>query len=146
MASPSTFAKRMQIRADRFGKNVDRIARRAALAIDQTLVLATPVDTGRARSNWRAQVGSPPSGTIQPYVPGSKLGIGEQANAAAAIQQAAGQVASWRPSTEVPLFISNNVAYIGKLNEGSSKQAPANFVEQAISAGLSAIAGAKVIT
>jgi hypothetical protein len=146
MADPSTFAKRMQIRADRVGGSIDRIARKAALAVDQALVLATPVDTGRARSNWRAEVGGAPSGTIQPYSPGDKLGIGEQANAAAAMQQAAGQVAGWRPSSEVPLFISNNVDYIGKLNEGSSKQAPANFVEQAIAAGIGAIANAKVLS
>ena len=43
------------------------------------------------------------------------------------------------------VYISNNVAYIGRLNAGSSAQAPAGFVEEAVSTGVSAIQGARVL-
>lgn len=133
----------MTVRADKIGRNVSTVVRKVALAVDQAVVLATPVDTGRARSNWRVSLGSPPTGVIEPYAPGAKLGIGENANAAAAIAQAAGQVAQRREGQDI--WISNNVPYIGLLNEGSSRQAPASFVEQAVAAGVSVVAGARVV-
>jgi hypothetical protein len=35
----------------------------------------------------------------------------------------------------IAIWISNNVSYIGELNNGSSQQAAAHFVERAVQAG-----------
>lgn len=108
--------------------------RRVALAVDQAIVLATPVDTGRARSNWLVTVGSPSGRTREPYAPGERLGRGEQANAAGALDQARKAVATHSNLRDI--WVVNNVDYIGKLNAGSSRQAPPNFVRLGISAGI----------
>lgn len=144
MASLGTFSIRIRVRADRVSDNVGRTVRKTALAVDQAVVLSTPVDTGRARSNWRVSLGSRPRGVINPYSPGSGLGRGEQQNAQAAMAQAAAAVAQRRDGQDI--YISNNVPYIGKLNDGSSRQAPAGFVQQAVMAGVAAVKGARIVT
>jgi len=139
-----SFSRRITIRAGNLPKAVNQIVRKSALAIDQTIVMATPVDKGRARSNWIVSLGLPVLTEIEPYAPGSKLGIGEAANAAAAIEQAKSTLNNRQP--EQTIYITNNLDYIEKLNRGSSAQAPAMFVEQAIDAGLQAIVGARLNT
>ena len=138
------FSRRIKIRAENVPAQVNTIVRRAVLAIDQAIVLATPVDTGRARSNWLVTLGVGASGTIDPYAPGSRLGVGEANNAAGALAQARTAVASRVP--EQTVFITNNVDYISKLNAGSSPQAPPLFVQAGLAAGVAAVAGARIDT
>ena len=86
----------------------------------------TPVDTGWARANWIPNIGSPAKGTA---------GSREQAEAGQLPSDSATGVAkvvtSYRLS-QGPVHITNNVPYILPLNEGSSKQAPRGFVQQAV--------------
>jgi hypothetical protein len=144
------FARRIVVRADNVPEEVNRIKRLCALAIDQTVVLATPVDTGRARSNWLVSLGDPRDDTIPPYAPiphlieSSGSRIGEHENAQAAIEQGKGEIALARAGQDIHL--TNNLPYIQFLNEGRSAQAPAMFVESAIQAGVAAVAGAKLDT
>lgn len=129
------------------GKNVEtgtnKVTKRAALVIDQSLVLGTPVKTGRARSNWVVQLISPARSVIEPYAPGDNLGIGETQNAAAALAQGRAVIATRQLGQDI--YISNNVDYIGDLNDGSSAQAAAGFVENAIDAGNDVIRSAKIL-
>lgn len=138
-----SFNVRMQKRADALVAATNALVKRVALTADQTVVLATPVDTGRARSNWITTINSPNSGTIDPYSPGDKLGIGETANAQAAIDQARTVINTRQPGQSV--HITNNLEYIGELNNGSSKQAPANFVGKAVVAAIQAVKSSRVI-
>jgi hypothetical protein len=133
----------MQARAKRIDMAIDNLVKKVALTADQTVVLATPVDTGRARSNWITTINSPNSGTIDPYSPGDKLGIGETANAQAAMDQAKAVVATRMRGQSI--HITNNLEYIGELNRGTSKQAPSNFVGKAVLAAVNAIRSTKVI-
>lgn len=85
------------------------------------LIEATPVDTSWARSNWVPNIGSPVN---QP--------VGSPDNPST-FQQESGQaeiLAYYKLPANV--FISNNVPYITRLNEGSSTQAPMGFVQKAI--------------
>lgn len=132
----------MRVRALQVRDGVDKVVRNAAFKIDQAVVTATPVDTGRARSNWIASIGSPAGGTRGPFSPGSKLGRGESNNAQAAITAAKAVISSRRFNQSV--FITNNVHYIGDLNNGSSKQAPKNFVRRGIQAGTQAVRAIKI--
>lgn len=127
------FIRRINRRAKRVDDNVNLATKHAARAMLEEVIWATPVDTGRARSNWRVGVGSPNLGTRAPFAPGFKLGLGESANAGAAINSGSSIINS--APRNVPLFISNNLPYINKLNAGSSKQAPANFIERALARG-----------
>lgn len=138
--SLDSFSSRIRIRADNLEAAINRIVVNVALVVDQVVVLSTPVDTGRARSNWQVSLRAPINDQIEPYAPGLKLGRGETGNAQAALSQAQAAVRGRRPGRDI--FITNNVEYIGDLNRGTSAQAPAMFVQIAIVAGVDAVARA----
>lgn len=142
MASLSEFNKRIRVRTTRIVANTDRLVRRAATAIDQALVSSTPVDTGRARSNWIASINAPASSVIEAYVPGVEGVTGAQ-NAQAALTQAAGVISGYKTGQEIHL--TNNLPYIGRLNDGFSRQAPANFVEEAILIGSRVVQSSNIV-
>lgn len=85
------------------------------------LVEDTPIDTSWASSNWIPNIGSPKA------VP---IGSPENPNKFEQERGIADILAFYKLPANV--FISNNVPYIMKLNEGSSTQAPAGFVQNAI--------------
>lgn len=116
----------------------------AALAADQAVVLATPVDKGRARSNWLVELDAPARTTVEPYAPGLGGNTGG-ANAAAAIAQGQATIALYNGDRNTAIAISNNLPYIGRLNEGSSLQAPAGFVEKAVQAAVKQVQGARLL-
>lgn len=140
------FSRRIRLTADNVTSEVNKIVRQVGLAVDQALVLATPVDTGRARSNWIVSLNRPVNTPINPYAPIAQgtdpSKSSERANAQAALQQ--GQNVIARRQSEQTIYITNNVDYINNLNEGSSAQAPAMFVQQAVQAGVDAIVGARL--
>jgi hypothetical protein len=140
------FRRRMAILARRVDAGTERLIRRVALVADQALVFSTPVDTGRARSNWIVSIDQPASATVGPYSPGQGLGVGETANAQAALNQAAAQIDRFRLGANRSIFISNNLPYIERLNDGHSAQAPAGFVESAVQAAARTVQGARILT
>ncbi|MEM6902249.1 MAG: hypothetical protein AAF556_03300 [Pseudomonadota bacterium] len=99
--------------------NVGNRGRKVVLAVFGAVTRATPVDTGTARGNWQPTLNQPATEVLE-----TTQVQNAQADATATAFEM-GDVA----------FISNNTAYIGKLNEGSSRQAPAGFVERAAQAG-----------
>ena len=107
---------------------VDRVVRKLVLDIVGELVPATPIDTGWARSNWVPKIGKPFDGVAGSY-PGppvfGALNFGAQSGGAAA-------VAGGYTTRFGPVYITNNVPYIGDLDRGHSRQAPAGFVRAAI--------------
>lgn len=124
MATPKQFAQRIRRIAEKVEVKAGRIVVQTAQVISQTVILATPVDTGRARANWQIGLGSPV--TVETAAKDQSGGATIARNAA----KLAGR------SRETTIFLSNNVDYIGDLNAGSSSQAPANFVELAVQQGL----------
>lgn len=140
MAKPqsmASFAKSMQARAGKIPGRADQITRQIALAADRAVVMATPVDTGRARANWQATIGAPATGTVN----GAP---GKGASVAAATSQASAVIAGYRSGQVI--FLTNNLPYIVPLNNGHSKQAPANFVESAVESVRRAARRARLIT
>lgn len=118
-------------------KNADEIARKVALVADQTITMATPVDTGRARANWQVGIGSAPAGTVE-YSGGGSSAANYSIGAAHSV------VTTYRGQPG-GIWLVNNLPYIQRLNEGWSAQAPAKFVEQAIDTAVTAIRDSKVI-
>jgi hypothetical protein len=144
MAAPPEFARRIANIAVRVGEGGERVVRKAFLAIDQAVVMGTPVDKGRARSNWLPGKNGPVSGEREAFVPGEKGSTGAQ-NAQAAMDAAAAVAATYDGGKDQSLHLTNNLPYIGELNRGSSRQAPALFVEAAVAAGAAAIPGTRIL-
>lgn len=138
MSLPADFKRRLEIRANELKGSVSQIVREVALKVDEQVVKATPVDTGVARSNWVAALNTPARGVRGAYAPGSKLGLGEGANAQAAMDQAKGVTSQFKAGENQTIWISNNTPYISILNSSGtpSQQASPNFVETAAMEGL----------
>ncbi|RTL04578.1 hypothetical protein EKK58_10260 [Candidatus Dependentiae bacterium] len=103
--------------------------RKVVLAVDAAVVLATPVLTGRARSNWIPSLDKPVTKELKKE---SYDKTGGEAIAAAQSVAAGIKFGS-------DVYISNNLPYINRLNQGHSQQAPAGFVEKAVQAAKGAI-------
>lgn len=138
-----TFSRRMDVVGTNVADNTDRMMRKVALKVDSTVVLATPVDTGRARSNWIVNLDAEAKGPIEAYEPGEAQSTAA-ANARAALEQANKTIAQYKAGQTI--HITNNLDYIGRLNEGHSAQAPAAFVEEAVHAGIATVKGATLVT
>ena len=107
--------------------------RRVALDIDSALVLTTPVDTGRARSNWQVSIGKTAAGTIDEIKSPSET-----------IGNAKSELAKLRDSDD-RIHITNNLPYIQRLNEGWSPQQPAGYVDTAIATVVGSIHKQRVL-
>ena len=84
----------------------EKVVRKTAFDIDADIVLQTPVDTGRAESNWLPSLNTPRTDTVE-----------------------AGQKPDITPITNAyrlndTIFITNNLPYIERLNNGWSGQQP----------------------
>lgn len=133
MATPEQFAQELNRIALSIEPNTASVMRRVVGQLLEDVVRGTPVDTGKARSNWQVTLGAPSHTVIGPYAPGKKLGIGENSNANAAI--AAGQAALrniTEGTLETPVVVSNSVFYIDTLRRGTSRQQPVDWVDIAL--------------
>lgn len=139
MSDLKTFSRRIRTRAKKVSSNTDNLVRKVVLAVDQAVVLATPVDTGRARANWQPTIGAPAAGEVpEPTSKGAGLRQALEAGERVATQ--------YKGGTNSPtVHITNNLPYIQYLNEGSSKQAPINFVGTAILLAIAAIKSARIV-
>lgn len=121
---------------------------KAALRILQTVVVGTPVGDptlwqsqskppgyvgGHARRNWIVSTRSPVDTVTG--TPGRAKGKGAATNTA--LSKGKRKINAIKADVG-SIIIQNNVPYIVPLNNGHSTQAPANFVQTAIMAGLNA--------
>ncbi len=95
-------------------RQIEQQAIRLVLDLVAALMRATPVDTGHARRNWFASIGQP--------VTEATITGGAAANA---------QVTAYKLEAG-PLWVSNPVDYVWFLNYGTSKQAPAGWIETTV--------------
>lgn len=144
MASLNDFARRMDQIAVQVEGNVERALKDCARAVARSVVDATPADTGRAKSNWTAQLDAAFDGLFPARVPGS-AGSTAEANTLAAVKAVEAVVDSFDISRNAEVHITNNLPYIGRLNDGHSQQAPAGFVRIAVMEGLATLKDARVL-
>lgn len=146
MADLLDLAKFMHRFGDRSLNLANKVAQEAAKAIIRDLVQVTPVDTGAALSNWEVTLGAPSQGILSTFWPSPKgrmikgkwvhtvdPSITFRVNADATATHAWTVIMNKQPG--IDLFITNNIPYIQALNNGTSSQAPAGFVDRAIILG-----------
>jgi hypothetical protein len=105
---------------------IERSMKALVLEIDRELRRSgtgTPVDTGHARANWIPSVSSP----YMQEVDGTSDATHDAGLA---------EVMAYKLASGATLYLTNNVPYIRRLNDGWSEQAPALFVERAIARAL----------
>jgi len=117
--------------ADAMDVDVALVVKKLSFDIFADVVAGTPVDTGRAMNNWVISVGSP-SRVV------TDRGGNEGSIKASQTGKAVGALATVAPFSTV--WISNNLPYIGSLEEGTSKQAPNGWVDAAINNNLHQLA------
>lgn len=103
-----------------------------AKTVIQNLIYDTPVDTSKALSNWQIVLNADNASVIPAYVHG-KEGSSQAESQALALSAAMRMLETKKPGDEI--WIVNSTPYIRYLNDGSSHQAPAGFVERAILIG-----------
>jgi len=70
--TPARFADRMEKLGPRMSKALNTIGAMAAMEAGLVLVTETPIDTGRAKSNWQASLNSPKRTTRPAYAVGNQ--------------------------------------------------------------------------
>lgn len=80
--------------------------------------LATPVRSGLARANWNISVNTVDKTTTENTSQPDYIGEAQAATAGLKVTDT--------------VYLTNNLPYIKRLNNGYSKQAPASFVEKAV--------------
>lgn len=113
--------------AKRIGADADTIKRKIALEIFSRLLSKTPMDTGRARAGWSVDTRH---GSYVP--PKDESGYGFDRS----MVVSAGMI----PRGADLICIYNNVEYIAQLNDGTSTQAPREFVEIEVGAVMRGLA------
>jgi hypothetical protein len=107
-----TFALQLDDFARRVGLSGTTVAKRVAFDVFARIVRKTPVDKGRARASWTISVNNADR-TVQPDGQAS---------------YPVPQVGALNVQPGDSIWISNNLPYIVKLEEGHSQQAPAGMV------------------
>jgi len=110
---------------------VGTVLQEATESVHGTLVLGTPVLTGFARSNWQVGTNGPPSGTVPIRSEVETIESGQSV------------IRSARRASHFEIV--NNAHYIGLLNAGSSRKAPAGFVQKAIRIGLNIVKQRRIL-
>lgn len=105
--------------------------RRLTFRIWQAVTLANPVDTGFSRAGWSPSTVAPAPGpserpTQRTVAEAVASRLFEKHRAAAEAIRNGYKIASGT------VYIVNNVSYLVYLNQGTSAQAPAMFIERAV--------------
>lgn len=127
-----TLAESLEKRAGDIAEQANELKIKAAGEMLEYLVNETPVDESTALSNWQASVGRPVGAEVPAFVVGSQ-GSSAGVSRAAAIQEGKARIALAKPGE--PIYLSNLVPYIRRLNQGWSRQSPGGFVEAAVIIG-----------
>jgi hypothetical protein len=128
-----TFKRRIAKHAKNVEVNSNKNIIKMAVVIDQVVTVGTPVDTGHARLNWQATIGSE---TFEELPGEDPSGAQAMADARAVLE---------RRESEQTIHITNNVKYVPRLNEGWSAQAPAGFVQEAVNTAVNAFKRMKLL-
>jgi len=98
----------------------------------------TPRDTGWAAASWVPSIGQPFEVDLDDDLD-RPARFAEIPGSVAAVNAGLSELEKVKITDQV--FITNNVPYIIDLNAGSSRKAPANFVQIAIATGIASLDG-----
>lgn len=131
--SPKSFAKRLRRFANDIPRLQNEIKKEIIREVATEVVGRTPVLTGQARSNYFFTIGRPDNTSLMagPFG-GGRFGSGDMS-----LGRAFAAISRVKPGE--PVYMTNNLPYIGRLNDGYSAQAPARFIQTATESGIALI-------
>ena len=112
-----------------------------AQTIAFNLIMATPIDTSKALSNWIASLNNPKSKVIKAHFVGIDGSTHDQSSLMAYL--IANEIVQ-RAKICQSIYITNSVDYIDLLNQGYSNQAPVHFIEKAVNKSVNQLKGMKI--
>lgn len=128
-----SFSSRMDKLGDVLLANVSKTIRQAAQAATNEVVLRTPVKTGRARINWRIQLGKYRAASVKEGPGTPDINTNKQVASTEALIDASNRIKTWKVG-KGNIYIVNPVSYIASLDEGTSAQARAGMTIFAVAA------------
>jgi len=118
-----SFANQMKAWERKTSSKMDLATRQIALQIFAQIVLKSPVDSGRFRSNWQVSIGSVPSGTQE----GNAFPQGDAVDVKGPIYYAklsGGEAALFGANAGDTIYFANNLPYARRLEEGGYPDGP----------------------
>jgi len=128
-----SFSSRMRAIGDVLMKNVSDAVRRAGMAATNEVVLHTPVKTGRARINWRVQLGRYSGVAVVEGPSTADRNTNKQVASTKALIDATNTLKTWKVGMG-NIYVVNPVSYIVDLDQGTSAQARAGMTVFGIAA------------
>lgn len=142
--TPEQGAKRLRDTAQQIRRTAEDVTKDVAKRLARELIQQTPIDTGRAKSNWAVAFDRKPLFYRRTaYVPGEK-GSTRQANDAAAIQAAESIINRYDATKYQRIWIANYTPYMKFLATGTSPQATDGWIQR-IYARAAAAGRAKIL-
>lgn len=125
MSTAAGFNADLNAFADALELELDQVVRKIAFEAHSSVSKKTPVDTGRARANWNLSAGSIDNSTV----PEMGKGTGEHKGQSSPPSSPSPKAVEMKQGDgEDVIYITNNLPYIGVLEDGSSTQAPIGMV------------------
>ena len=101
--------------AKKTNSSLDQTGRAIALELFRSVILDTPVDTGRARGNWQTSLWNPKEGEVD-------------RDLSAALQETARETSVFGMGKLI--YLANNLPYIYRLEFGWSQQQPGGMARR----------------
>ena len=117
----TTFALNLAKQIEAAKEHAELIAKKTMIELFNRVIQKSPVDTGRFRANWNCSIGSPDLSTSQEIDP----------SGSGAISKATSTVVSYTLNGK-SVFLTNNLPYAERLENGWSKQAPNGMVRLSV--------------
>lgn len=117
----TTFALDLSKQIEAAKDNAELVAKKIIIELFNRVIQKSPVDTGRFRANWNCSIGSPDLSTSQAIDPSGSV----------ASSRATATVVSYTLN-EQSVFLTNNLPYAERLENGWSKQAPNGMVRLSV--------------
>ena len=130
MADAKTFNVGLKKFAGDAKKQGERYTKAIIIGLYRDCILRTPVDTGRARSNWMLSINSPLRGVTE--TKDSEAQKGSHSGRSHAMSSVADAKLKQGLEDASMVYITNSVPYIGRLDEGHSAQNTKGIIKPAI--------------
>jgi hypothetical protein len=117
----TTFALNLAKQIEAAKEQAELVAKKIAIELFSRVIEKSPVDTGRFRANWNCSISSPDLSTSESTDP----------SGSGAISKATSTVVSYTLNDQ-SVFLTNNLPYAERLENGWSKQAPNGMVRLSV--------------